>query len=131
MQPRYWHIVLCAIAGTAALGLIDFIYFKTLGELPTLKKIWWFALIMPLLCGATVTLGAGGASIWKRVIWGAFSGGIIGVLYTAISRNLEYDGLIAAGDLITRGVWSVFVFTIISAVGVLLTEVCIDEPGTG
>ena len=131
LQSRYWHIILCAIAGSAIFGITDFIYIKKWGELPTLKEIWWLAIIMPLLCGAVVTLGAGGASIWRRVIWGAFCGGIIGVLYTAISGIIGYDGLIEASDLITRGVWSVFVFTIISAVGVLLAEVSLDEPRTG
>lgn len=130
MQPRYWHIILCAILGSAILGVTDFIYHKNLGELPTLKEIWWLALIVPLLCGAVVTLGAGGAPIWRRIIGGAFCGGIVGVLYTAISRVVGYDGLIAASELITRGVWSVFVFTIVSAVAVLLTEIYIDQPIT-
>lgn len=130
MQPRYWHIILCAIAGSIILGVTDFIYLKELGEFPTLKEIWWLALIMPLVCGAVVTLGAGGASIWKRVVWGAFCGGAIGVLYTAISRVLGYYTLIEIGELITRGVWSVFVFTIVSTVGVLLAEVSLNEART-
>ena len=45
-------------------------------------------------------------------------------------QNLGYDGLAGASGLITRGVWSVFVFTIISAIGLLLTEVSADEPKT-
>jgi len=130
LPSRYWHIILCAIAGLAILGITDFIYIKKWGELPTLKEIWWLALIMPLLCGAVVTLGAGGASIWRRVMWGALCGGSIGVLYTAISRILGFNGLVEASELLTRGVWSVFVFTIISTVGVLLTEVS-TEPKTG
>ena len=87
--------------------------------------------MMPLLCGTVVTLGAGGASISKRVIWGALCGGMLGILFTAISRFVGYDGLVEASELMTRGVWSVFLFTIFSTIGVLVTEVSADEPKTG
>jgi hypothetical protein len=131
LRSRYWHIILCAGVGSAILGITDFIYLNKWGTLPTLREIWWLALMMPLLCGAVVTLGAGGASISKRVIWGAVCGGVLGILFTVISKIIGYDGLVDAGELMTRGVWSVFVFTIVSAIGVLLTEVSADEPKTG
>ena len=130
LQSRCWHIILCAVIGSAILGITDFIYVNKWGALPTLKDIWWLALMMPLLCGAVVTLGAGGASISKRVIWGAVCGGALGVLFTAISKIIGYEGQVEAGELMTRGVWSVFLFTIFSAMGVLLTEVSADEPKT-
>lgn len=128
MQPRYWHIALCAMAGSGIFGLADFAYIRKSGELASLKEIWWLALIVPVFCGAAVTLGAGGAAMWKRVIGAAVCGGAVGVLYTGVSVILGYGGLIGVGELVTNCVWRAFVFSILSTVGVLLTEVKLPEP---
>ncbi len=128
MRPRYWHIVLCAIVGSGIFVFTDFAYIEKLGELPRLKEIWWLAALVPALCGAVVTLGAGGAPMWKRVIGAAACGGAVGVLYTAVSAILGYGGPIGAGDMVINCVWRVFIFTILSAIGMLLTEIKLPEP---
>jgi hypothetical protein len=125
LKPRYWHIVLCAIAGSGIFSLADFAYLRNLGEPPGLKEIWGLAVLVPLLCGAVVTLGAGGAALGNRIIGAAICGGVVGVLYTAMSGIL---GTIGVDEMATGGVWRVFVFTILSAVGVLLTELKLPEP---
>lgn len=57
VRPRYWHILLYSTAAVGVFGLADLAPIRKLGELPRLR---WLAVIVPLLCGATVTLGAGG-----------------------------------------------------------------------
>jgi hypothetical protein len=128
MMPRYWHIVLCAIAGSGIFWLADFAYLRYLGELPGLKETWALAVLVPMLCGAAVTLGAGGAALWKRIIGAAICGGVVGVLYTAVSAILGYGGPIGVREIATGCVWRVFVFAILSTMGVLLTELNMPEP---
>jgi hypothetical protein len=125
MKPRYWHIVVCAVAGSGIFSLADFVYSKNLGELPGLKETWALAVLVPVFCGAAVTLGAGGAALGNRIIGAVICGGLVGVLYTAMSAIL---GLIGGAEMATGCLWRVFVFTILSAVGVLLTELKLPEP---
>ena len=128
MLPRYWHIAVYAIAGSGTFTIVDFIYLINSGNLPSLKDIWGFAVIVPVLCGALVTLGAAGAPMWKRVIGATACGGAVGVLYTAGTAIIGYDGLVGAGEMATSCVWRVFVFTILSVLGMLLTEIKLPEP---
>ena len=128
IRPRYWHIVLCAIVGSAIFVFTDFAYMEKLGELPKLREIWWLTALVPALCGTVVTLGAGGAPMWKRVIGAVACGGAVGVLYTAVSAILVYGGPIGVGDLVINCVWRVFIFSILSAIGMLLTEIALPEP---
>jgi hypothetical protein len=125
LKSRYWHIVVCVIVGSGIFSLVDLTYLKNLGELPSLKEIWWIALLVPALCGAAVTLGAGGAALRNRIIGAAICGGVIGLLYTVMSA---FVGPIEARAMATAGLWRVFLFTILSAVGVLLTEMKLPEP---
>jgi hypothetical protein len=116
---------LCVIAGSGIFSLADFAFLRNLGEPPGLKEIWGLAVLVPVLCGAVVTLGAGGAALGNRIIGAAICGGVVGVLYTAMSVIL---GTIGVGEMATGCVWRVFVFTILSAVGVFLTELKLPEP---
>jgi len=129
LQPRYWHIALCAIAGSGIFSLADFAHLGSLGQLPGLKEMWALAVLVPLLCGAVVTLAAGGAALWKRIAGAAICGGVLGVLYTATSATLGYGGLTGAGAMATGCVWRIFVFAIFSTMGTLLTELTL--PGQG
>jgi hypothetical protein len=128
LRPRYWHVVVCTLAGAAIFGLADYDRLNRLGELPNLKQIWGFVVVVPLLCGMIVTLGARGAPFSRRVIAGALCGCVVGILYTAISTALDYSGNINIGDLIANGLWRFFLFGLLSTVGVLLTELRLGEP---
>jgi hypothetical protein len=131
MQPRYWHIALCAAASLAILGFTDFVYLKNLGYLPGLKEIWGLVVLVPLLCGVVVTLGAGGATLLKRIIGAAVCGGLVALAYTAITGVFGSNGLIGLGDMATIFVWRVFIFTILSSIGAILTELKLPEPSSG
>jgi hypothetical protein len=128
MRPRYWHIAICAMAGAAIFGLTDFVYLKNLGELPGLKDIWWLVALVPLLCGAAVTLGAGGAALPKRVLGATVCGGLVGVLYTTVTAMLGHGAPVGAGDIAVGCVWRVFIFGILSTIGMLVTELKLPEP---
>jgi hypothetical protein len=131
MQPRYWHIGLCAVAASGVFVLADFAYLMKLGQLPSLKEIWLLGVIVPVICGAAVTVGAGGAAIWKRVIGAAVCGTGVGVLNTIFSAILAHNEGIVIPDIATNCLWQVFVFTILAIVGLLLTEIKLPEPKTG
>ena len=128
MQPRYWHIVLCAVAGTGIFVIADWLYMDQFGALPGLKVIWGFAVIVPLLIGTVVTLGAGGAALWKRIAGAALCAVAVGVFSAIVSGLFGTSAPVGASTIAIIGIWRAFVFTMISVLGVLLTEVKMPEP---
>ena len=128
MKKRYWHIGLCALAATAIFGIVDFAYFKNVGELPDLKKIWWLSVLAPMLCGSVVTLGCGGVGLAKRFVSASVSGAVTGILYTVLSAMIVSNNELAAGEIITDLVWRIFVFSIFSAIGAVVTELKLADP---
>jgi len=128
LKPRYWHIALCAVIAAGLFGSMDFMYIKNPGHLPSLKEIWPAVILIPMLCGAWVTLGAAGATMARRIIGAAVCGSAAGILYTALSVILARGNAIAAEGLATDGIWRVFIFTILCVVGVFLTELNLPEP---
>jgi hypothetical protein len=131
LPPRYWHVVLCALCGSAIFTFVDFIYHMHYGVLPDLRDIWFFAPAIPAICGSIVTLGAGGASLGRRVISGTICGALIGILYGALSPVIVGNVHIEPFDIVINCVWRIFVFTIFSIIGVLLTELKLPEPEIG
>jgi hypothetical protein len=123
MRPRYWHVVLCAVAGTGIFVSADWLYMDQFGALPGLKVIWGFAVIMPLLIGTVVTLGAGGAALWKRIAGAALCAVAVGVFSAIVSGLFGTSAPVGASSIAIIGIWRAFVFTMISVLGVLLTEV--------
>jgi hypothetical protein len=130
IAPRYWHIVFCAILGTAILGFTDFICLRNLEVLPNLKEIWPLAVLVPMICGAAVTLGAGGATMAKRIIGAVVCGMAVGVFYTGVTATLGFGGTVSPGGLVTECVWRVFLFCVLSTASVLFTEISLPEPKT-
>jgi len=128
IRPRYWHIALCATAGSAIFGLVDFAYLAEFGELPGLWDIWPAAVIVPALCGGAVTLWAGGAATGKRVVGAAVCGAAIGVLYTFMPVLMGYAGPTPAGEMASNLLWRIFIATLVSTGGMLLTEIQLPEP---
>jgi len=121
-SERYWHAGLCAVGAAGIFGLVDFAYFRNFGELPGLRDIWWLAIFVPLVCGAAVTLGCGGAPLWKRIVAAAGCGAVVGVLYTAASVILSRNSGIAASC-----VWRIFIFAILSTIGAIVTELKLPD----
>ncbi len=128
LRPRYWHAPLCALVAAGIFGLTDYNFFSRAGELPALREFWWLVLSVPLLCGGLVTLGCGGAALGRRVVAGVLAGVLAGLVATAISAAIGQRGDSPDVHLLSLGVWRVFIFTILSAVGTMLTELTLPEP---
>lgn len=126
IKPRYWHVGFWAVIAAFGLAAVDYNYLNNVGELPGLKDIWWLVVLVPLACGAVVTLGCGGARLWKRIAAAAICGIALGALYTAVSAMLVKR--LAAGDIAADCVWRVFVFAILSTAGAIATELKLPEP---
>lgn len=128
LTKRYWHIGLITMTAAIVFGAADFIYLKHLGELPSLKAIWWLALLLPPACGALATLGGGGASLGQRFIGAAGCGVAVGFLYTAISALLAQSNGISLGSLGASCLWRVFLFSIFATIGAIVTELNLADP---
>ncbi len=127
LPPRYWHIGLCLIAGIGLIVTADLYHLNKFSELPHLKEIWFVSLIFPLACGATVTLGAGGAVIWNRVIGAVICAAAVGVFSTLISAVLGTVDTIGISEIAVVCLWRIFIFSILSVVGLLFTEINLPE----
>jgi hypothetical protein len=121
LKPRYWHVGLCAIGIAGLFAFAELIYLKNAGEPPSSNILWWFSVLV-LICGGVVTLGCGGAALAKRIGAAAVCGVLIGVLSTAFSGILSYNG-----GIVASGAWRVFIFTILSTIGAIVTELKLPD----
>jgi len=128
MEKRYWHIGLCAVAAAGIFGIADFAYYRSVGDLPDLKAIWWLSVLVPLVCGAVVTLGCGGATLGKRFVSAAVCGVAVAVFYTVLSAMLGHSGGITAAKIVASCMWRIFVFSLFSLMGVIITELMLGDP---
>ena len=132
IQPRYWHVLLCAAAAAGIFGFADFAYLSNHGNLPGLKDTWWLVLLVPLVCGAVVTLGCGGATLWKRIAAATVCGIAAGVFSTAVAATFNLgEPVIGVGLLAKSCVWRAFVFAVLSTIGAVVTELKLPEPQLG
>ncbi|MHC4114077.1 MAG: hypothetical protein ACYSSL_01960 [Planctomycetota bacterium] len=127
VKPRYWHISLIAIVAAFILAPVDYNYFTNVGKMPALRNLWWLAIIVPLTCGAIVTLAAGGTTLAKRIASATICGAAAGILYTAVSVIVSHVQNAASE---TAKAWAIraFVFAIISTFGAILTELNLPDP---
>ena len=130
MPPRYWHIGLCMVAGVGIFVTADLYYLNKFGELPHLKEVWFLSLIVPVLYGAAVTLGAGGAVIWNRVIGTVVCATAVAVFSTLISAVIGAADSIGFSEIAVVCLWRIFIFTILSVLGLLFTEINLPETET-
>jgi hypothetical protein len=127
MQPRYWHMILCAAVGIGVFVITDLFYMGKFGDLPGLREIWGIALMVPLLCGAAVTLGAGGAGGWKRIVGAVVCGIMIGVFSPVVSAGFAANNPVGISGTVITGIWRAFIFTMLSVLGLLITEIGMPE----
>ncbi len=127
IEPRYWHVGLYAVVGAAIFGYVDFSHIKAFERLPALKEIWLLFVIVPLFCGRFVSLGCGGAVLWKRIVAATFCGIMVGILSTGVSAVVGVD-VLAAGEIAKSCVWRVFILAFLSTAGALITELRLPDP---
>ncbi len=128
IKPRYWHVGFLAVVAAFGLVSVDYNYLNNVGNLPGLRDIWYLAALVPLACGALVTLGCGGAKLWKRIVAATICGITLGVLYPAVSATLVQR--MAAVDIAKACALRVFIFAMLSTVGAIVTELVLPEPKT-
>ncbi|MHC4643529.1 MAG: hypothetical protein ACYS32_17950, partial [Planctomycetota bacterium] len=126
IKPRYWHVGFWALVAAFSLASVDYNYLQNAGNTPGLRDIWYFVVLVPLACGTLVTLGCGGAKLWKRIVAATICGIALGVLYPAVSATLVKE--MAAIDIAKACAWRVFIFAMLSTVGAIVTELILPEP---
>jgi len=126
MEPRYWHLALCAVGGAAIFFIADYTYLSEAGVLPALTETWALTALVPLLCGALATLGAGGAKLWKRIVGAAICGVAAALFSLVFSGCMGYE--IGFGEIAVRFAWRAFVFTTLTSLGAMITELQLPEP---
>ena len=122
-QPaRRWHTGIGAIVGAAAIGAAEYLFQNKFHALPTLRNMALPMAVVPLIMGAAVTLGCGGAALQKRIASAAIAGVLMGIFATGTSVFL---GTVQTGvnHVLVGFLWRVFLFTLFAAIGAVLTEV--------
>ncbi|MBW8017274.1 MAG: hypothetical protein FVQ82_13910 [Planctomycetes bacterium] len=135
LSPRYWHVGLAALGAAGIFAVADKVAFNSTGIFPGLKDIWYLAFLVPFAAGAVVTIGAGGAILWKRIAAACVCGAVIGVLYATITsffaggtEFFQQDGKTPARIITMMVVWRVFAFTIFATIGAIITELMLPDP---
>lgn len=125
---RYWHVILTALAGAGLFGILDLLYSNNYNSLPTLRNIWWLAFLVPVGCGWAVTIGCGGAAIWKRLSAAAVCGILTGMIYTAITAVIIQLTGVGPIDIVITGIWRIFAFCVFTAIGAIIAELKLPDP---
>jgi hypothetical protein len=130
-RPRYWHITICGLAALGMLTFMDYHFIQTLGDLPVLRDIWELMLLLPIICGSVITMGAKGAPLSRRVIGSALCGGVTGLLHGVILAIVAIGIQVGFGEILITTLWGIFLLTIFSTIGAILTELILPEPANG
>jgi predicted ABC-type sugar transport system permease subunit len=69
--------------------------------------------------------------MWKRIAGAALCGAAIGVLGTVISAVIAPVDSIGISEIAVNCLWRAFVFTLLSVVAVLFTEIKLPAPKAG
>ena len=128
IKTRYWPLPACILILTGVFGATDVAFLQSTGTIPGLKEIWWLSILAPLVCGAFVTWGFGGAALGKRIVGAAFCGTMTAVLSTAVSTVLATSDGLAVNDIAVTCVWRIFLFSIFSTLGAIMTELKLPDP---
>ena len=123
MEKRSWHVWVCAAAAALLLAAVDQVYLSCGQMLPGLMEIWWLTIMVPLVAGSAVTLGAGGTVLPHRIIQGAMGGVAMAIIYVLIRAGMNGD----SGEFFVLLIWRVFIFAIFSTIGVIVTELKLGE----
>jgi hypothetical protein len=124
---RYWHAVGCVIAAVAAFAFAYNIYLGEYLKLPQLRAIWWLVILAPVLCGAAVTLGAGGAVLWRRIVTATVSGAAIGIFATVAAAILDH-GVAATSKLVVLCAMHTFASAVLATIAAIIAEMMLPDP---
>jgi hypothetical protein len=125
---RYWHIIPISAITAGVMGWVDYLDIKEMGTIPKFGDLWWLCFVMPVLAGSAMTLFARGTAIFKRIVSAAACGTLSALLYTVLTLIQTANAQISAGQYITAFIWRIFVFTLFSAIGAIITELKLPDP---
>jgi hypothetical protein len=128
LTPRYWHIAVCVLAAVLVFAVADFIYMNKFAQLPGLADIWWLVAIVPLLCGAGVTLGCGGAVLWRRIVAAAICGALVGIFATIAGVLLCLGREEKASNPLMVAAMHTFISALLSTIGAIVAELKLPDP---
>jgi hypothetical protein len=131
IKPRYWHVGLCIIAAVIPFALADVTYLRTTAEMPGLRNVWYLVVLVPLVSGALVTLGCGGAALTRRILAAATWGMLTGLAHTIFSVVLAHVKALDMDGFVATCLWQMFIFAILSTAGAIATELKLPEPVPG
>ncbi len=126
--PRYWHVAACVVSVAAVFGFLDYTHVGRVGVLPGLREYWWLVVSVPLLCGSLATLGCGGASLGRRIVVAAAAGALAALVAMPVWAVWGSGDLVSVGSVAALTVWRTFIFTILSTLGAIFTELSLPEP---
>ncbi len=128
LEPRYWHVFLYIMGAAAVLVAADFLFLEYIGIVPGLKDTGWLLLSVSILSGVGITLGCGGAALSRRILSALAWGVLTGLLYTAGTALLLQEGNILPGELAINAGWHVFILSLFSVIGAIITELRLPDP---
>ncbi len=126
-SKRYWHIGLATLAASLSFLGIDHLLFQKTGAIPGLLDIWWAIITIPLFSGAFITLFGGGLSLWKRIRGTLIFSTLTAICITGAALFIPAIPNIL-NSLVTNGLWRVFLFSIFSVIGLIITELLLPDP---
>ena len=124
---RYWHAVGCVIVAVAAFAFAYHSYLEKYWKLPQLRDVWWLVILVPVLCGAAITLGAGGAALWRRIVTATVSGAAIGIFATIAAVILDHSD-VATSKLVALCAMHTFASAILATIAAIITEMMLPDP---
>ncbi len=127
LMPRYWHTALCVLTGVLVFALTDVIHLNKYARMPELGDIWWLAILIAYFCGLAITLGCGGAKLWRRIIAATLSGVSIGLLSTIAAAIISRDHA-PLPDLLILCAMHTFISAVFATIGAIVTEMMLPDP---
>lgn len=149
LAKRLWHALPCIAVAAGVLALADWLYASQTAQAPTLKALWYVAILTALPVGAALARWAGGGNIATRVKLAIGSGITIGLLSAGMNLAIIYSvfsdpaGAIASATqnatelgespiiyALLSVAWRAFWFTVLTVTACLGTEITASEPKT-
>jgi hypothetical protein len=128
LEPRYWHVPLCAIISACVFVGSERVYFMNTSIWPHLSNVWYVAAAVGIACGMAVAALCAGAAGWKRIVAAAVCGAAIGIISTLITPLVDGSAQVAANTMVISALWRVFAFTIYASIGAIIWELTAGDP---
>ncbi len=124
---RYWHILLATFGASISFLGIEHVIIQQTGTIPGLWEVWWAVFLIPFFTGSFITLFGGGLTLWGRI-----KGTVFFSVTTAVAVSSAALFIPAIPNdiisIVTAGFWRMFLFSVFSVIGLIMTELLIPDP---